>query len=370
VATRAAAVEGTGGRDSAAVAPYPQSWVDSLVGWFERLPGPTWAAYVIFVGLFTAWVAIEAAFSARGLFNQDPAYFMYGILQAAPLVLYHLLSRGAIAAFEAFRPATDFDDATARRVQLELSTTPAVPAIIVSVLAALAYLALFIAVPEGIDIAGQPPLYVAMRILGEVMFMFTVAFVSLYLLVRQLRLVARLHHSVARVDLLQPAPLHAMARLTARGAIILLAFQLVALLPLPNVADNVRFFITLFFVPFMVVPIAGFFVPLRGMQSLLQREKRRRLAEVSSRIDSTIGSLHLTVDEETGGPRDAEQLRVAQLRIDGLNKALTSLLQERDFLSRLPTWPWDTSTLRAVVSAVAVPILLFVVTTAINRLFF
>ena len=73
------------------------------------------------------------------------------------------------------------------------------------------------------------------------------------------------------------------------------------------------------------------------------------------------------VDGEAVAIRDAELSRLAQLRIDALNKALASLLQERDFVGRLSTWPWDSSTLRAVLSAVALPIVLFLLTRALER---
>ena len=59
--------------------------------------------------------------------------------------------------------------------------------------------------------------------------------------------------------------------------------------------------------------------------------------------------------------------RVAQTRIDALSKAQTALIQERDLIVRLSTWPWDPSTLRAVVSAIALPIALFLVTRVLDR---
>lgn len=53
--------------------------------------------------------------------------------------------------------------------------------------------------------------------------------------------------------------------------------------------------------------------------------------------------------------------------MDALNKGLASLLQVREFTAKLSTWPWETSTLRAVLSAFALPIVLFVLTTVIER---
>jgi hypothetical protein len=68
--------------------------------------------------------------------------------------------------------------------------------------------------------------------------------------------------------------------------------------------------------------------------------------------------------------RDGDAARLAQVRVDGLNKAFASLLQEREFLLRQSTWPWDTGTFRAVASAVLLPVVLFLVTRALERFVF
>jgi hypothetical protein len=103
------------------------------------------------------------------------------------------------------------------------------------------------------------------------------------------------------------------------------------------------------------------------MHALLEADKGRRLDEASDRIDATVATLHRVVDEETESPRDAEQSRLAQLRVDALSKALAGLLQEREFTAKISTWPWETSTLGAVLSAVALPIVLFLVTRFLER---
>jgi hypothetical protein len=54
-------------------------------------------------------------------------------------------------------------------------------------------------------------------------------------------------------------------------------------------------------------------------------------------------------------------------RMDGLNKALASLVVERDLLARLPTWPWQPGTLGAFATAIVLPVALFLVTRALER---
>jgi hypothetical protein len=365
MATRAVTAEGAAGQLISPSRPYAPSWLDALIGWIERVPGPTWLTYIGLLVLAMAFTVVKAAMSSRGMFGQDPLYFGYALVMWYPLAAYHYLSNGALSAWEAFRPATDCTDAEARRWRLELSTTPARPAAVVFVVSALMYAGLMVASPVGFDLEGHSAQFVVLRFVSESLWMAPVATTVAYLLFRQLRIVSRLHRAVARVDLFRPAPLQAMARLTARSALVLLAFQVGAFLP--NLSEGARVVVILVLLPVMALALTAFVLPLRGIQSLLDAEKARRQAEVSTRLDATAAALHRVVDGETGALGDAESSRLAQVRIDALNKAFASLLQEREFLAKLPTWPWDVSTLRTVLSAVALPIVLFLLSTAIDR---
>ncbi|HKY89171.1 MAG TPA: hypothetical protein VJ141_04260 [Candidatus Limnocylindrales bacterium] len=48
-------------------------------------------------------------------------------------------------------------------------------------------------------------------------------------------------------------------------------------------------------------------------------------------------------------------------RGDALNKTLGSLLQQREVLAKLPTWPWSSGTVRGFVSVILLPLVLFMV---------
>lgn len=363
-----AAVADDQDRGSPSERPFAPSWADWIVRTIERAPGPIWAAYVVLAVLSVAVVALEAALSSRGLLGQDPAYFAYAIFHVTSLAAYHFLARGGRTAWDAFRPAVDYDDATSARKRAELSTTPARGAALVYVAAVLAYLALLASLPEGFDLVGHQPAFVVVRVVAEAFWLAPVTFMVGYLLVRQVRIVSRLHRSVVTVDLLEPGPLHAMARLTARSAIVLILLQLLVFVPLPNMTASARLALILFVLPFIAVSVAAFVVPLRGMQSRLDQERSRLRSAVNARIKATVATLHEVVDDETqAGPRDPDGSRLAQVRIDALNKALASLLQEREFIGKLSTWPWDTTTFRAVLSAIALPIVLFLATRVLER---
>lgn len=63
--------------------------------------------------------------------------------------------------------------------------------------------------------------------------------------------------------------------------------------------------------------------------------------------------------------RDADARELA--RADGLNKTLATMLQQRDVLAKLPTWPWSTATLRTFVTAIFLPIALFLIQRLLSQ---
>jgi hypothetical protein len=342
--------------------------VDWLTRAIERLPGPTWLAYVALLLVALAYIALEGVVSDIAIGVETVSYFGYAFFFVYPLAAYHYLARGAASAWDALRPVTVLDDAAAMRMRAEISTTPARPVAVIWALTAVANAATALAYPAGFDLANRPPAYVVLRVVSESLWVAPVAIVLVYLVVRQLRIVARLHREVAQVDLLRPRPLHALSRLTARSAITLVVLAVASGLPLPGVSEAAWLGTILFFsLPFLVLAAFVFFVPLRGMHGRLSAEKEWRVGEVSARLDATTEALHRLVDQETANHSDAERSRLAQTRIDALNKALASLLAERDFVRRVSPWPWDASTFRAVVSAVGLPIALFLVYRLLER---
>ena len=239
MATHAVAAEGASDEAKPADRPYAPSWLDSIVGAIERLPWPHLG------GLFRSDRA-RARICGRGgsTFVARPVRPGSRVLRLC--VWLRLPDSPRITScraapsphWEAFRPATDINDAQAARWRAELSTTPAKPAAVIYVAAVVGYLTLLAWSPQGFDLAGHQPAFVAMRVLSEAFWLAPLTWMVVYLIFRQTRIVSQLHRSVVRVDLLQPGPIHAMSRLTARNSVALLVIQLfLVLVPLPNVSE-------------------------------------------------------------------------------------------------------------------------------------
>ena len=83
-------------------------------------------------------------------------------------------------------------------------------------------------------------------------------------------------------------------------------------------------------------------------------DKERPEAEVGRRLEQTMADIHASVDQRARGEAHA------------LYKTPTSLIAERDLVTRLPTWP-ASGTFWAFASATALPIALWFVTRLLER---
>ena len=174
--------------------------------------------------------------------------------------------------------------------------------------------------------------------------------ILIYHTVRQLRLIARIHERVSRIDVFDQARLYAMSKVTSGTAIGLVVLLVPSLFLLPTDAGISYVVITAAWYAFAVAAAAAsFFLPLRGMHDRLIDEKKRLQAEVGRRISTTLASIQAAVD--AGDPA----------AIEAASKALSVLVASRDVVNRAPTWPWSGGALTGFASAIVLPIVLFLV---------
>jgi hypothetical protein len=56
-------------------------------------------------------------------------------------------------------------------------------------------------------------------------------------------------------------------------------------------------------------------------------------------------------------------------QMDAINKAIDNAERERQIVDAIPTWPWQPGTLRSAVTAFLLPLILWVVTRVLERVF-
>lgn len=338
------------------VRPYPPSWVNRLIWAVERLPGSAWAWYVS-----AAIIGIVGS-NAQGWLGGKPpvgewdlTYSYYGVLIVALVAAMAWLDRVAHGAMDTFRPAVPADREQLDDLEYELTVIPSRPVWVMTVAMFLLTPFYYMADPVGTHTDQLSGAALSVRFVAESIT--SVLFLVLaYHTLRQLRAVDRMHRLVRTVDLFQPAPLYAFSTLTFRTAMVLLGLLFSSVLVDPATWADVS--------PVLVLPwgigiaalaVAAFVLPLRSMHAMLLREKTRLLSECGRRVTEVTAAVHRSVDTNDLS------------RADGLNKLLASLVVERDMVGKLSTWPWQPGQLGAIISAVALPILLFVATRMLDK---
>ena len=344
------------GSDGAAIPPYRPSWLNVLLDWVDRAPGPVWAAYLVIGAVVVAasvgqgWLAGIAAPGEISLIQVG-----WGVATVGFIAVVHLFERVAEQAFDTVRPWTSLTDAEAARLRYELAIFPAVPGVIL-LLASFPLTAYgYVSDPVASGIVGYPPIALALRGLYEAFFT-AIVLVLVCQAVRQLRLVREVLDRVILVDLFHPGPLYAFSRLTGGMGASLIAVVVLGMILAPSPTQATNLYYALWYVGFVGFGVVVFVVPLLGLHGRLAAEKERLQAEADQRLRGVLAELN----------HDAAVLELG--RADALNKTLASLLQQRELLAHMPTWPWSATTLRAFVSAILLPLALFLVQRALGQL--
>ena len=359
---------------SAGTALYPPSWVNILIDRIdridrieridriaridriERLPGPPWVAYVAALGPLVLLVSLQDWVSGAPIDGicADRAVWAFALIGS--LWLVHHLDGVARRAMQEFAGTLNAEPGSLAGLEYELTVIPARTGIILLVLSAVRTAEAFAFQPESEGIVGLAPVMLGIRWVFEVM-MTSLIMVLIYHTIRQLRLVGRIHAMAPVISLFRPAPLYACSRLTSRTAIglVLLVIPFTGSLALAVSAFDYLTILTLMGLILGTASLA-FGLPLVGMHQRMNREKQRLEAEVGARIEALIDDLH--------GSLDRRDLSAA----DGQNKKLARLVTERDLVRRMSTWPWQAGTAGAVMSAVLLPIALWLVTRVMERI--
>jgi hypothetical protein len=337
--------------------PYPPGWLDRLSDWIDRMPGPN-SAYYLGLG------AVQLAYVTGVLWLNGklpvgsvdlPRTFMV-IVAPYFLWLRSYLDRVGGAAMDAFRPALAVSDAEFLALRYQLTTLPARTTRIVTAVAIAVSLANVSLLQDSTIEQYASSRGSALLQLGPiVVLVVAVTAVSVFQAIHQLRMVERIYGLVGKISLFRSKPLYAFSGLTARtGVGFLLAMYYVAAIR-PDLAFGSPALRALL-IAMVPIAIASFVLPLRGIHLRIAAEKSRALAEATSRFEALIVRLHERVDKEI------------LVDADKLNMQITSLVAEREALSRLSTWPWDAATVTGFVSALVVPALLWVITRVLGRM--
>jgi hypothetical protein len=340
--------------------PYPPSWMDRLIAWIEHLPLPSWFFYliVLLIGLLIEHI-IQWMDGSLPMGSISPALLAEApFLVFAPAV-YQYLNTTALQALREFRPALQIDDAQYAILEYRITTVPARPALIATILSVVLAAINLLASPAAYGISSWTSTATATILALFLILQAPFYLILIYHSLRQLSLVASIHAMVKQINLFQLFPVYAFSSLTARTglAIILLIYYSYFFFYDLNVRGSTPGFLgVVSYLPFFLVALACFVLPLLGMHHRLAQEKSRLLAESNRRLELALSDLHERID---GGEYD---------KVDIIQKTLSALRLEHDVLEKISTWPWKTETLRSFLTIIALPIIMYLISRFIGRL--
>lgn len=342
------------------VPPYPPSWVDRFTDGVDRMRLPWWSFYLILA------LVIEAI--NVSILGVTGAFRVYGVLFfplfspvnfVLAMFLMHAFDRQAKSALERFRPALRPDALPFPRLLYELTTLPRWPAILAGLIGVLFGLLAFGVVPRGLT---AYPVYESPA--GRA---FAVAisiptawlwFTLVYHTIHQLTTVHRIYTRQAQVDLYRLQPIHALSGLAAVTALGFAAYTYPWITnpgaqPGAQGAAGVSFLLT---APFYVWPILVFVWPLWGAHRLLAQHKAAALDDLGRRRQSLSASFHKQMDRR---PLNG---------MDEFHNALATLDLETAAVERIPTWPWPRGMFRNLVAAFMLPVFIWLIQYALQRI--
>ncbi len=336
--------------------PYASSWFDRLLDFIERLPGPTWVYLVALLVIPFAYLQVVLWWNGTLPFPSidiPRAFF----IPLTPYVLGFWLYIRHVARNQLakFRPVLDVTDAEYAELEYILMNMPARLTLMVTSIAILGDVIFYLVLPQEIVQRYGTNVFAVLAQLIWIQFpALLLAGIGIFRALYLLRQVSRVHRRARQINLYQASSLYAFSSLTAQIAIGLIApvYYLFASQQ-TLVMTNAPLLGAMLFA--IVTAVACFLLPLREMHNRIVHEKARLLRAVNQRFEQLTARVHQAMDANEFQP------------MDNWNKALTNLVIERDTLDKIPTWPWERGTLTGFLTALILPIVLWLVTRILER---
>lgn len=335
--------------------PYAPSWVNHLNAWAARLPGSNWL-YYLGLGLILFFIP-SIVYWNEGVFPVGTFLpvqgFIAGVI-AFFLAMFHYLDGRAGTSLAIMRPALKVSDEEYEELQYQLTNLPGGLTLIASlIMLAIIFLTELMDAPYRIEVLDVSPISVALfRFIYFLGWWVMGAFV--YHAVHQLRLINRIYIQHTRVNLFRMKPLYAFSNLSAltAGSLAMILYGWMAVAPEVSLTDPITFIFTLII---LIIAVIIFIWPQLGIHNLQVAEKDRLLEEANQRFETIIGELHRRVD---AGELD---------QMNDLRVTMTNLEMELNSLKGIHTWPWQSETVRWLITALVLPMGLWLIQSILQR---
>lgn len=257
-------------------------------------------------------------------------------------------------ALDAFWPATGWPDRDRSSWAQALTTVRAglgLPSLILGIIVATAAFLSAPAMVVGTGALNRLTYAAALApiaIFGYAMTLLAIAHTS-----RQLRLVAKIHREARAIDPFDRGPVYAFSRFTVQiGLAFLVSGYYTLTVNSAFQSGNLVGLVVLGLV--ITLGAACFILPLWGIHGRLVREKEALLAGVEDRVGKLGQELFRRID---AGEFDGTKV---------IDEAIAAAGAVRERIERLPTWPWPPQLFRGFLSALLVPVVVYLISRIIG----
>jgi hypothetical protein len=334
--------------------PYPPSFLDRFMDFVQRQRVPYWLTYLILLIVQIAILHILAWMDGWvTVYTFNPILATFPIWLWVPMAVMTYVDSVSLSALSSFRPLLELDEEQYNCLKYELTTMPPRGVFLSGLFWGITYLFLtYLGYQVFYVTYGLGPFFAGLTIITGFITYLTGSALYYHSL-RHLSLVNRVVRMAKKFNLFRLDPVYAFSRVTSLIGISWMLMLTLTLLALPvRLATGLG--VALMAVQIFLA-ITAFVLPLWFVHRRLESEKLNLIAQHNLRVESTIKLLHEALDNK--------KLENSAHFSD----AMTSLKAERDVLDAIPTWPWRAGTLTGFLSAIVLPIVVFLIQFVVEK---
>jgi hypothetical protein len=327
---------------------FKRSWIDRFYDWVERLPIPFWLFYaLVYLTVLLLQHLLAWTDGTLDTGTVSPSFLLHDTWLILLTALGHTVRRNKQDAIERFRPVLKMKEADFQNLNDRFIYLPERVGLWVLLL-----------LPTSLWDLPQMQEYLGPVFFGPITKWFTTAlliistpfnFLFFYSVFGGLIWINRLYAKIQTINLFVLTPLYAFSVFTSRlGILFILAGFLSSLQgddPSGVTSSYANFYMGLY----LLMGVLSFILPLRGIHLRLVDKKDQSLAEIGQRLDDAFRRL---LKEEASGKLE---------QVGGIRQLIDAIIREREYIAAVPTWPWNPGTLRTFVTALAVPMTVWIV---------
>jgi hypothetical protein len=338
------------------------SWVDALLVAIARIPGPLPVAYLAILVVGSVAVLVARALAGAPAPTDRDLAVMISTEVSIPVVFLaslHGLEVVARRTVATVRPALALDDAGVAALLHDLTRTPRPAALVAVGSGAVAGLASVLSAPTSYMLVVGGPAYPWAEAIAFSMAASALALAFVVRAAQQLRTIRAATRELVAVDIYRLQPLYGFATLTSWTGIALIAIVVYGLFavslaaPGGQVALSATDLATLAVI--LLVATASFIGPLLGLHERIVAARDAELTRAMEALRTAIDFSNRRIGEAATGDLAAAK--------NGIDAATASIAAIRG----ISTWPWRPETFRGFVSALGIPLVLWVLQNAVLR---